>query len=168
MNKQTVVLFIAAWIAMAGGVYFGGLSSFNKKAPLIEFSLPDVMGKMHSISEWQGKIRIINFWATWCAPCLEEIPVFIKLQDEYEKQDIQFIGVAIDNQKAVTKYLNTININYPILIGEDQAISLSYQLGNLIKAVPFTLIISAKGDVVHRQLGEISRQKIIEIITPLL
>ena len=80
------------------------------------FSLPDASEKMHTISEWQGKTLVINFWATWCQPCLKEIPEFIQLQTKYEKKNVQFIGIAIDELPAVIRYKNTIPINYPILI----------------------------------------------------
>ena len=86
--------------------------------PLPEFSLPDTTGTIHSISEWQGKILVINFWATWCPPCLKEIPEFIQLQAEYADQNVQLIGIAIDEPELVDDYISFININYPILIAE--------------------------------------------------
>ncbi len=81
---------------------------------------------------------------------------------------MQFIGIAIEDKQSVVEYLKTININYPILIGEDEGISLSYQLGNIINAVPFTLLVNKQGQIIHRQPGEISRDDILEIIKPLI
>ncbi len=171
MNKKTFFI-IAALIAMTGGFFVNQLLNDADgkipNSPMIEFSLQDTTGKQRSINEWQGKILIINFWATWCPPCLKEIPEFIKLQDEFQTKNVQFIGVAIDDQKAVKEYLNTIKINYPMLIGGDEAIALSYQLGNIIAAVPFTVFVNPEGQIFHRQPGEIDREKVIEIITPLL
>ena len=171
MNKNTFYIVFAAVIAMAGGIFSHHLSSTDNikpNSPEIEFSLPDLTGKQRNITEWQGKIRVINFWATWCPPCLKEIPAFIKLQHEFKSKNVQFIGIAIEDSQPVKEYLDTIKINYPMLIGGDEAIALSHQLGNIINAVPFTVLVNPQGQIIHRQPGEIDREKIIEIITPLL
>ena len=136
--------------------------------PLPDFNLPDVSGNQHSISEWQGKILVINFWATWCPPCRKEIPEFMALQEQYAAKGLQFIGIAIDDQEPVEEYLATTKINYPILIGGVTGIALAHQLGNSIDAVPFTLVVNRQGQIIHRHPGEFSREQIMEIITPLL
>ena len=168
--KNTLLIVIAAGIALAAGMFVQRLpvtQQLDPNVPAIDFSLPDLTGKQRNINEWQGKIRIINFWATWCPPCLKEIPEFIKLQNSHNK-DLQFIGIAIDDKQAVEEYLETININYPMLISGDEGIALSHQLGNVINAVPFTIIVNQQGQIIHRQPGELSNEKIIEIITPLI
>jgi len=75
--------------------------------PLIPFSLPDLDNVTHSISEWQGKVMVINFWATWCAPCLEEIPMFVTMQETYGGRGLQIIGVAIDEPRKVADFRDT-------------------------------------------------------------
>ena len=171
MKKNTLLIIIASVIALSGGIISQRLLTTDRPqtAPAaIEFSLPDLSGKQRNIKEWQGKILIINFWATWCPPCLKEIPEFIKIQDEFADKGLQFIGIAIDEKSAVEEYLNTLAINYPQLIAGDTGITLSHQLGNIVNAVPFTLIVNQQGQIIHRQPGELSREKIIETITPLL
>ncbi len=170
MKKNTLLILFVAVFALLCGIFTQRLMSYEqpKPSPLLEFSLPNVSGKQHSISEWQGKIRIINFWATWCPPCLKEIPEFIKLQKQFKDKGLQFIGIAIEDKQAVEEYIKTININYPMLIGGDQAIALSHQLGNIINAVPFTLIVNRQGQIIHRHPGELSKEKILEVITPLM
>jgi thiol-disulfide isomerase/thioredoxin len=169
--KPTGLIIIAALLALGGGIMVRGFLSpteQTKPIPLPEFNLPDVEGNQHNISEWQGKIRIINFWATWCPPCIKEIPEFIALQEQYAAKGVQFIGIAIDDQESVEKYLASTKINYPILIGEVNGIALAHQLGNIIDAVPFTLIVNQQGQIIHRQPGEFSREQIMAIIKPLL
>lgn len=169
--KPTGLIIIAALLALGGGIMVRGFLSpteQTKTIPLPEFNLPDVEGNQHNISEWQGKIRIINFWATWCPPCIKEIPEFIALQEQYATKGVQFIGIAIDDQESVEKYLASIKINYPILIGEVNGIALAHQLGNVVDAVPFTLIVNQQGQIIHRQPGEFSREQIMAIIKPLL
>ncbi len=136
--------------------------------PLIAFSLPDVTGEIHSISQWQGKILIINFWATWCPPCLKEIPEFIELQEEYAEQNVQFIGIAIDDPQLVDDYISFIDINYPILIAKEEGGQLSRKLGNFINAIPFTIIVNQQGQIILRHPGELSKQTLKELINPLV
>ena len=171
MKSQNVLIIVFGIIALAGGIYVKqpSLFGFQKpSSPLIEFSLPDLSGKIRESKEWQGKILIINFWATWCPPCLKEIPDFIKIQEKHKNNNLQFVGIAIDNKESVINYLKTININYSILIGNDEAIALSHKMGNIVNAVPFTVIVNTEGAIIHRQPGELSREKILEIITPFL
>jgi thiol-disulfide isomerase/thioredoxin len=169
--KPTGLIIIASLIALGGGIMareFLLPTEQIKSASLPDFDLPDVEGNQHAISEWQGKIRVINFWATWCPPCIKEIPEFIALQEQYAAKGVQFIGIAIDDQDSVEKYLVATKINYPILIGEVDGIALAHQLGNVVDAVPFTIIVNQQGQIIHRQPGEFSREKILEVIKPLL
>ena len=169
--KATGLIIIAAVLALGGGIVAREFLSPAVQADvtsLPDFALPDVSGKQHNISEWQGKIRVINFWATWCAPCRKEIPEFIALQKQYEAKGLQFIGIAIDDPESVAQYLASININYPMLIGDLTGIALAHQLGNTIDAVPFTLIVDRQGQIIHRHPGDFSKEQIVEIITPLL
>ncbi|MDD5323290.1 MAG: TlpA disulfide reductase family protein [Methylococcales bacterium] len=169
--KRTGLIFIVALLALVGGMMAKEFLSTTEQispTPLPDFNLPDVAGNLHSISEWQGKILIINFWATWCPPCLKEIPEFIALQQQFIGKGVQFIGIAIDDQNAVEDYLVSTKINYPILIGGVNGIALAHQLGNSVDAVPFTLIVDRQGQIIHRHPGGLSRELITEIITPLM
>ncbi|MDD1637578.1 MAG: TlpA family protein disulfide reductase [Methylococcaceae bacterium] len=169
--KPTGLIIIAAVLALGGGILARGfLSPVEQISPttLPDFNLPDVSGNQHNISEWQGKIRVINFWATWCPPCLKEIPEFIALQEQYAAYGVQFIGIAIDDQDSVEEYLASAKINYPILIGGVSGIALAHQLGNGADAVPFTLVVNQQGQIIHQQPGEFTREKIMEVIKPLL
>jgi len=169
--KQNLILIFFAIFALVTGIYVKNNLAISEIQPQsvgkLNFSLPDSTGKLRNIAEWDGKILIINFWATWCPPCLKEIPEFINLQQQYTDQNVQFIGIAIEDQTPVSQYLNTIDINYPILVGGDKAIMLSQQLGNFVNAVPFTIIVNQQGQIIHRQPGELSRTKILEILAPL-
>lgn len=134
----------------------------------LAFSFPDVNGQVQSVEQWRGKILVINFWATWCGPCLKEIPEFIQWQQAYQDKNLQFVGIAIDDQKSVADYLKTININYPMLIAGDAGSMLSHQLGNIINAVPFTVIVNRQGQIIYRQPGELDKQQFLEVVKPLL
>ena len=87
-----------------------------------EFSLADTAGVMRSITEWDGKAMVVNFWATWCAPCRREMPLLKALQAEYTDADIQIIGIAVDLREDVLGYLEQAPVNYPVMIGDQDAI----------------------------------------------
>ncbi|MDO9424088.1 MAG: TlpA disulfide reductase family protein [Methylobacter sp.] len=169
--KQTALIIIAALIALSFGMsarHFFPPAEKISPSPLPEFNLPDLSGHQHNISEWRGKILVINFWATWCPPCRKEIPNFVALQQQYADKSVQFIGIALEDKEPVAEYIAATKVNYPILLGGDNGIALARQLGNNVDAVPYTLIVDRQGQIIHRHPGEFSKEQITEIITPLL
>ncbi|MEQ1543711.1 TlpA disulfide reductase family protein [Methyloglobulus sp.] len=175
--KRSILIVTVAILAFVGGLSVRNLlSSPLDKAKvsegshqkLTEFSLPDLSGKPHNINEWQGKVLVINFWATWCPPCLKEMPEFEALHTEYEKKGLQFIGIALDDADPVKEFIASKLITYPILLGEDQGTKLAHDLGNIVNTVPFTVIVNKQGLVVKSHMGELTREQLLEIITPLL
>ena len=172
MMKQAVIVLLVSLLALGGGIAVRNINGTSEPNSAVEnlpdFSLPDLAGQAHAISEWQGKIRIINFWATWCPPCLKEIPEFIRLQTQYGPEGLQFIGIAIDDEFAIQDFIKTTPINYPNLIGQEQGISLAERLGNSAGAVPFSVIVNQQGQIIHRQHGELATEQILKVIKPLL
>jgi thiol-disulfide isomerase/thioredoxin len=134
-----------------------------------DFELPDLKGNIHKNSEWDGKVIVVNFWATWCPPCLKEIPVFVELQKRYGKNGLQFVGIAIDKADEVTDFVDTLAINYPVLISEYDGIAISQAFGNYLGALPFTAVVNREGKIVFRRAGEIdSRMAEKEILSVVL
>lgn len=172
--RPVFIIIIAALIALGLGLIARhflsppAVQTGQAASPLPDFSFPDVSGKIRHSAEWQGKIRVINFWATWCPPCIEEIPEFIKMQEQYGDKSVQFIGIAIEEREPVSDYLKSIAINYPILIGDVDATALSQQMGNVINAVPFTVVVNREGQIIHQQPGPFSNEQMLKIITPLI
>jgi peroxiredoxin len=128
----------------------------NHPAP--EFILSDVNGVTHSSKEWDGKVVILNFWATWCPPCIKETPAFVQLQEKYQQAGVQFVGVAIDKKDAVLEFIDTYGVNYPMLIGEEDAIKVSKDYGNRYGALPYTVVINREGLIHFVQLGEMTQE----------
>jgi peroxiredoxin len=136
--------------------------------PRPSFALPDLNGVQHDVKEWDGKVLVLNFWATWCPPCREEIPGFIDLQTSYGEKGLQFVGVAIDGPKAAAKFVKDMGVNYPTLIGDSEAIKVAKSYGNQVGALPYTVVIDRQGRIAFVKLGEISRQDAEKAILALL
>ncbi|GMR03903.1 MAG: TlpA disulfide reductase family protein [Gammaproteobacteria bacterium] len=134
---------------------------------LIEFILPDLEGKPHRLSEWGGKVIVLNFWATWCPPCREEIPLFIDLQRKYAGRGLQVIGIAIDKKEDVAAYRAAMGINYPLLIGADAGLEIMARYGNSYGSLPYSVIINPHGEIIARKQGAYTRPELEKLIIPL-
>jgi peroxiredoxin len=121
-----------------------------------EFSLRDRAGELKSIRTWQGKSLVINFWATWCGPCRREIPLLKQLQAERAAAGFQVVGVAVDHREDVLKFADEMQMEYPILIGEQDALTAAESFGIHVLGFPFTVFSDAKGRVVTVHLGELT------------
>lgn len=132
--------------------------------PAQEFAMNDLEGNRRNITEWRGKVVLLNFWATWCPPCLKEIPDFIELQKQYGADGFQIIGVAIDEIEDVRAFATEMKMNYPILPSQDEALGLAQRYGNTIGALPYSVFINKKGEVTHTIMGELSKIRAEEIL----
>jgi thiol-disulfide isomerase/thioredoxin len=133
-----------------------------------DFALPDLNGAVHVASEWDGKVTVVNFWATWCPPCKREIPTFIELQEKYAHRGVQFVGIAIDNKDQVSAYVDGAGLNYPTLLGNEKAVAISREYGNRLDALPYTVIIDRHGDITFVKRGELTRDVAEQVIQTLL
>ncbi|MFW2372880.1 MAG: TlpA family protein disulfide reductase [Gammaproteobacteria bacterium] len=136
--------------------------------PRPDFSLTDLDGKLRHISEWDGKVLLVNFWATWCPPCKKEIPAFMALQEKYAEQGFQIIGVAIDDEDSVRNFAEIMDMNYPIMAAELASMEIARRYGNRVNALPFTSFVNRQGKITHTFAGEISREQTEKIIKALL
>lgn len=169
--KTLQSIFIIALLALTAGI---GVRMFNQwqadqqPMPLPEFSFPDLNGTQHISNEWQGKIVVLNFWATWCPACLKEIPAFMTMQTQYAEK-VQFIGIALDDLEAVKTFQQKTVVNYPLLISGDFAgFQLTKKLGNLINAIPYTVVVNRDGQVIYHHAGELTATELQAVISPLL
>jgi thiol-disulfide isomerase/thioredoxin len=131
-------------------------------------SLPDLNNQPQSLAQWRGKVLVVNFWATWCAPCREEIPMFVKTQQTYVAKGVQFVGISIDQVDKTSEFARNFGINYPTLIGSFDTIALSRQAGNAKSVLPYTVILDRKGAIVATELGGLTEAKLTALIAPLL
>lgn len=132
------------------------------------FNLPDVNGVMREISEWDGKIVILNFWATWCMPCLKEIPEFIQLQEKYKEQGLQFIGIALQEADEIKPYMMKTAMNYPSLLGMEKVKEVARSFGNRFVVLPYTVVIDRNSKIYFIRSGPIKYEETEALIRSIL
>ena len=156
--------------AIAGGIGLarreGGAS--RDGSAVLAMVLPDLDGREQPLAQWRGKVLVVNFWATWCAPCREEMPLFIAAQQRDRDKGVQFVGIAVDQADKVRDFAKSIGLNYPALIGGFGAIEMSKALGNDLSALPFTVVLDRAGKVAHTQLGPLKGPKLDDLLRTLI
>jgi len=169
-RRQLLIICGISLIALLGGIF---TSQWISKTGLA--SEPSVMaffanpwqtpdGKAANTAEWQGKVLVVNFWASWCPPCVEEMPTLDLLQQEFLKQNVLFVGIGIDSPSNVREFLKITPVTYPIVIGGLEGSNLSKQMGNTQGALPFTVIINSKGKASYSKLGKIDEEELRKAI----
>ena len=132
------------------------------------FTLNDADGKARKHSEWNGKVLVINFWATWCPPCVHEIPMLIQAQKDLADKGLQIIGIALDKPVDVKAFADDFKMNYPTLVGSEDAVALTQKLGNQYTTLPFTLFVDRKGIARVQHSGDLTRDEFDALLKDIL
>jgi thiol-disulfide isomerase/thioredoxin len=154
------LLALLAGVLTSQWIYKTGLAS----DPAIKaffanpWQTPD--GKSVDTEEWRGKVLVVNFWASWCPPCVEEMPTLDKLNTEFSSKNVLFVGIGIDSPSNIREFLQNTPVSYPIVIGGLEGSNLSKQMGNSQGALPYTIIINPQGKASSSKLGKISEDEL--------
>lgn len=176
---RAVALFSAVAIASAlgGAAYHFGSRGAAPDRPadphavaehVLTARLTDLQGGAVTLERWRGRVLVVNFWATWCTPCREEIPAFVRLQERYGGRGLQFVGIALDQPAPVAAFAREFHINYPLLLGGLESMELLRQAGNRAGVLPYTLLIDRSGRVISREPGGLKEARLEGLIRPLL
>jgi len=160
---------LAGAMALSAGV---GLAIWDRQPPdareLLALSLPDAQGAEQPLRQWRGKVLVVNFWATWCGPCRDEMPEFVKAQRDLGPRGLQVVGIAIDQPDKVVRFAKDLDLNYPALIAGYEAMEVAKPLGDRLLALPFTVVLDRQGKVAHTQLGPMKPAQLRKIVGDLL
>ena len=172
--SRALALFAAvAVISVAGGAAYHLWLRGDGPGPataerIYALRLADLKGTPQVLEQWRGKVVVVNFWATWCAPCREEIPGFVKLQERYGVRGLVFVGIAIDQPGKVAEFAGEFRINYPVLVAGADILPLLREAGNPAGVLPYTLVIDRRGTIVSRQPGGLKEDRLEGLLQPLL
>jgi thiol-disulfide isomerase/thioredoxin len=174
MNKRFLsIAFAVGLLGAAMGVYVGNQHTTPQTPKnaavqqLTALTLVDSQGHSQKLSQWQGKFLLVNFWATWCAPCVQEMPELSTLQQNYAQNNVQLIGLGIDSPSNITDFAKKYQISYPLFAAGMEGTELSRQFGNLAGGLPFTVLISADGKILKSYSGRLNIEQLRSDITNL-
>jgi thiol-disulfide isomerase/thioredoxin len=122
-------------------------------AKLWASSLPDPAGRPQSLARFAGQVVVVNFWASWCGPCVEEMPSLAALYNQYRTKGVDFVGIGVDSAANVSKFLATVKVDYPIYVAGFGGADIARQFGNGPGALPFTVIVDRAGKIRYAHLG---------------
>jgi thiol-disulfide isomerase/thioredoxin len=171
-RKRFLSGLVVALIALLAGVYLGSQRARSVSAPpadadaaavagLFASSFDDLEGRQRSFSNWRGKTLVVNFWASWCPSCREEMPAFSRLQERYAAQDVQFVGIALDTADNVRAFAAASPVSYPLLLGGGAGVAeLARRFGNTGLGLPYTVLIGPGGELRLRHLGPLSEDEL--------
>lgn len=166
--RGPVLLLLAGALAAAGGFalyrYVGGKPAGSLPEMAADFSLPLLDGGSGRLGDYRGKLVLVNFWATWCTPCLKEIPLLVEMQQRYGARGLQILGPALDDPDQVRQMLGRLRIQYPVFTGDTEIPQVMDALGDTLGALPFSVLISADGYVLERKHGEYEREELLPLI----
>lgn len=162
-QKKWLAVILVALIAIGAGAWFGIERKQNVAQASVEIiadvgdfvqaELPDTLGTVKPVSQSLGKVNLVNFWATWCVPCREEMPVFEQAYLRYQDRGFVVIGLTIDEADRAETFLQQLGISYPVFMVEEQGWDLLERFGNSRGLLPYSILIDNQGRVLEQKLG---------------
>jgi thiol-disulfide isomerase/thioredoxin len=169
-RREILALAGVGLAAAVAGAVLGpfALQSTSGAPALLSTVFPDVAGQPRRLRDWHGKVVVCNFWATWCEPCREEIPLLIALYDKYRDRGVEVVGIGVDKRPNIVEFAAKLKISYPLLVGDARALDVMRSVGNEGGALPFTAILDRQGAVTYRKLGAFRQGELDAVLGPLL
>jgi len=155
-------VFSSQWISQTGMASDPSIKAFFANP----WQTPD--GKPANSQNWRGNVLVVNFWASWCPPCVEEMPALDRIAQEYASKNVLIVGIGIDSPSNIREFLLKTPVSYPIVLGGLEGSNLSKQMGNTQGALPYTVVINSKGKSIYTKLGKISEEELKKAINSAL
>lgn len=169
-RRKALALAGVAAAAAAGGALVGALvvQSGSGAAQLLSAGFVDLDGRARRLLEWRGQVVVCNFWATWCAPCREEVPLLVAAKQQYAAKGLEIVGIGIDQAAKIREFAANYGVNYPMLVAGSEAIDIMRELGNKAGALPYTVLLDRSGRVAGQRLGAFRKEELAQVLTKLL
>jgi thiol-disulfide isomerase/thioredoxin len=170
VRRDALILGVVGLAAAAAGGVAGvlALQSRSGAAELLGARFVDLEGRSRQLLEWRGRALLCNFWATWCAPCREEIPILVAAARHWASRGVEIVGIGIDSAAKIREFAETYKIAYALLVADATAISLVHVLGNSAGGLPYTVALDRKGALVERHLGALSEERLRQVMERLV
>lgn len=188
--RKPIIIMVAVAIMAASGGYFvamilspeSGQQDYSPMAEALavnqledllgqrrpDFELDDLNGAAVSAADFDGKVMLVNFWASWCKPCIEEMPMLVRLQHNYASRGVQVVGIALDEPRKAREFASELAINYPILVGLIDTVLTGRQYGNRAGMLPYSVLVGADGIIRWAYLGALDQDELVRQIEALL
>ena len=180
-NRTTPLIIVVALIGALAGFWAGGALKPAPRTvpagtaapvavgdPAPEFALPDLAGATRTLADFRGRPLLINFWATWCAPCVEEMPLLAALRSRQPEGGLEVIGIALDDPAAVRDFVARLAIDYPILLDTPGRGDTSMRYGDVQGVLPYTVLVDSQGRIADIRAGSFSEASLSTFVAPVL
>lgn len=166
--KHVLIAFAIIVAGLAIRHFVWGPTTTLSSEALYAATFPDSEGNTQAISQWRGNIMVINFWATWCPPCREEMPELSRFHEHYRNKGVLVLGIAAEDVAKIREFTQETQVSYPLLAGDMDAMNLGNALGNNKGILPYTVILDRDGSVVKTYFGRVNHVMLEEALLPLL
>jgi thiol-disulfide isomerase/thioredoxin len=170
-SRRNLLLAGAGVVACSAGA-LGGYAWLQRQqaiqpsaAKLLDAQFLGLDDQKITLSQWRGKTLLVNFWATWCGPCREEMPDFVRAQNEFGAKGLQIVGLAVDRKEPVQRFMRELGVNYPVLMADVAWLDEVKSMGNPQGVLPYSVVFSPRGDVMLNRVGKIKFSEITTIMS---
>ena len=168
-RRDALLIGAAGAVAAAAGAVAGALAlqSRSGAAELLAARYPDMDGRVRRLLDWRGSVLLCNFWATWCAPCREEVPILVAARQQWASRGFEVVGIGIDSADKIREFSKTYRVNYPVLVADGSALELLRKLGNQAGGLPYSVILDRTGSITQRHLGPLKAADLSRVLESL-
>jgi thiol-disulfide isomerase/thioredoxin len=169
-RRELLALGAVGLAAAVAGALLGplALQSTSDAGRLLAATYPDAAGRPHPLKAWLGKPVAFNFWATWCVPCLEEVPLLVEFDARFSSKGAQVVGICADQAVKMLEFAKTYRMAYPLLVADAGVFDLLRSLGNRAGALPYTIVLDRSGTIVHKRLGALKPGELEAVMAPMM
>ena len=135
-----------------------------RDSAIFALNLPDLGGRPQPVAQWRGKVLVVNYWASWCKPCVDEMPAFSRMNSRYASQGVQFVGIGLDDAGKLAAFVRTTPVSYPVLVASPAEPTPGLQ----VKGLPYTVVIGRDGRIEMTRLGRMDEESLEPVLRRLI